>query len=480
MNIEKKIINESHQGKSLILEKSTSTSKKVFLESYGCQMNLSDSEIVLSILSNNGYNITQNLNDSDLILLNTCSIREKPEQTIYKRLSDFKSLKTKNPNLKIGVLGCMAERLKSKFLEEKLIDLIVGPDSYKDLPKLLKETENGSIAINVTLSKKETYEDIQQHLRLRGNGVTAFVTITRGCDNMCTFCIVPFTRGRERSRNPDSIIGECQDLVSKEYKEIILLGQNVDSYIWFGGGAKKDFEKATDIQKTTAIYFADLLIMIAKKFPQLRIRFSTSNPQDMSLDVLHAIEKYPNICKSIHLPVQSGSNSVLKKMNRQHTREEYLELIRKAKKIIPEITFSCDIIVGFCGETEEDHSETLSLIQEVEYDFGYMFSYSHRPGTFAYKKMRDDVSQEIKKRRLSEVIQLQNKISKKKMQNYIGKNFEVLIEENSKKSTDFWRGRISQNAVAVFPKTGKENKGDFVQLRIDNCTSATLLGKIID
>ncbi|MCB9202524.1 MAG: tRNA (N6-isopentenyl adenosine(37)-C2)-methylthiotransferase MiaB [Flavobacteriales bacterium] len=475
-----KIIVESIQGTTTQIVEDKKNTKKVFLESYGCQMNFSDSEIVASILQKQGYNTTSDLKDADLILLNTCSIRDKAEQTVRKRLSEFNSLKKNEKKPTIGVLGCMAERLKAKFLEEeKLVDLVVGPDAYKDLPNLLQETDDGRNAINVILSKDETYGDIQP-VRLGGNGVTAFVTITRGCDNMCTFCVVPFTRGRERSRDPHSILNECVDLYEKGYKEITLLGQNVDSYLWFGGGPKKDFEKASDIQKETAINFAQLLEMIAKKLPETRIRFSTSNPQDMSLEVFEAIKKYNNICKYVHLPVQSGSTSVLKRMNRQHTREEYIDLIKKAKEIVPDIAFSHDMIAGFCGETEEEHKDTLSLMEEIKYDFGYMFAYSDRPGTPAHKKMEDDVPHEIKKRRLSEIIELQSQHSLFRMKSYVGKTYEVLIEGDSKKDKNQWKGRISQNAMVVFNKTENENIGDFVQVKINDCTSATLIGEVIN
>lgn len=454
------------------------STKKVFLETYGCQMNVSDSEIVLSILLKNGYELTENFNEAILILINTCSIREKAEQSIRNRLAFFKSLKKKNKNIKIGLLGCMAERLKEKFLEEeKLLDLIVGPDAYKDLPNLLKEVENNRNAVNIMLSKTETYADISP-VRYLSNGISAFVTITRGCDNMCSFCVVPFTRGRERSRNPNFILDECSDLINHNYKEIILLGQNVDSYLWFGGGAKKDFLKKKYPDKKL-IYFSDLLVMIAKRFPNLRIRFSTSNPQDMSLKVFHAMKKYSNICKHLHLPVQSGSNKILKKMNRQYTREQYIEIIKKARKIVPNISFSHDIITGFCGETYDDHLDTLSLMKEVKYDFGYMFMYSDRPGTFAHKKFIDDIDQETKKRRLKEIITLQNELSKNRMKTYIGNHFEVLIEGNSKKNINFWHGRTSQNTNVVFPKIGTEKIGDFVKIQVNDYVNFTLIGEKI-
>lgn len=478
--MQEKYIDETKQGEAYAIADKEGNTKKLFLESYGCQMNFSDSEIVASILQNEGYNTTLNVEEADLILLNTCSIREKAEQTVRMRLSQFKNQKKTNPTLTVGVLGCMAERLKSKLLEEEhLVDLVVGPDAYRDLPNLLKETEGGSDAINVILSKEETYADISP-VRLGGNGVTAFVTITRGCDNMCTFCVVPFTRGRERSRDPHSILNECKELWENGYKEITLLGQNVDSYLWYGGGPKKDFEKASEMQKATAVDFAQLLEMVAKEVPGMRIRFATSNPQDMSLDVFRMIAKYDNICKYVHLPVQSGSNNILKAMNRQHTREEYLELIKEAKKIVPEIAFSQDIMTGFCGETEEDHQDTLSLMREVEYDYGYMFAYSERPGTPAHKKMEDDVPADIKQRRLAEVIALQGELSRKRMQSYVGRTHEILIEGTSKKDENQWRGRNTQNAVCVFDKEDGQKVGDTVTVFVYDNTQGTLLGRKVD
>ncbi|MFV0304861.1 MAG: tRNA (N6-isopentenyl adenosine(37)-C2)-methylthiotransferase MiaB [Moheibacter sp.] len=479
MSTEIKEIKEERQGESVVLKDKKLNSKKLFLESYGCQMNFSDSEIVASILSENGYNTTNKMEEADLILVNTCSIREKAEQTVRKRLTEFNALKKTNPAMKVGVLGCMAERLKSKFLEEeKIVDLVVGPDAYRDLPNLLEDVDDGRQAINVILSKDETYADLSP-VRLGGNGVTAFVTITRGCDNMCTFCVVPFTRGRERSRDPHSIVEECKNLWKEGYKEVTLLGQNVDSYLWFGGGLKKDFKNATDMQKATAVDFAQLLSLVAESTPKMRIRFSTSNPQDMRENVLRTMAKYDNICKYIHLPVQSGSTSVLERMNRQHTREEYFELINKIREIVPECALSHDIIAGFCGETEEEHQDTISMMEFVKYDFGYMFAYSERPGTPAHKKMADDVPDEIKKRRLQEIINLQQTHSKERMDAYVGGIHEVLIEGNSKKDDNFWYGRISQNAVMVFPKVEGTKVGDFVMVKANDCTSATLLGEMI-
>lgn len=477
--MQEKYIDETKQGEAFAIAEKPENSKKLFLESYGCQMNFSDSEIVASILNEQGYNTTLDVKQADLILLNTCSIREKAEQTVRMRLSQFKNQKKENPNLTVGVLGCMAERLKTKFLEEEhLVDLVVGPDAYRDLPNLLKETEDGRDAINVILSKEETYADINP-VRLGGNGVTAFVTITRGCDNMCTFCVVPFTRGRERSRDPHSIIDECKDLWNNGYKEITLLGQNVDSYLWFGGGAKKDFKNASEMQRATAVNFAKLLDLVAKAVPGMRIRFSTSNPHDMTVDVFEMMAKHDNICNYVHLPVQSGSDRILQLMNRQHTRQEYLELIRKAKEIVPDIAFSQDMIVGFCTETEEDHQDTLSLMQAVEYDYGYMFAYSERPGTPAHKKMEDDVPADVKQRRLAEIIKLQGDLSRKRMAGYVGKNHEILIEGTSKKNENQWKGRNSQNAVCVFNKLEGQKIGDIVSVFVHGNTQGTLLGETV-
>lgn len=477
--MQEKYIDETKQGEAFAIAEKPQNNKKLFLESYGCQMNFSDSEIVASILNNEGYNTTLNQEEADLILLNTCSIREKAEQTVRMRLSQFKKLKKEKPGLTVGVLGCMAERLKTKFLEEEhLVDLVVGPDAYRDLPNLLKETEGGRDAINVILSKEETYADISP-VRLGGNGVTAFVTITRGCDNMCTFCVVPFTRGRERSRDPHSIIAECQELWENGYKEVTLLGQNVDSYLWFGGGAKKDFKKASEMQQATAVDFAKLMDSVATAVPQMRIRFSTSNPHDMTADVFRVMARHTNICRYVHLPVQSGSDRMLEKMNRQHTREEYLNLIKTAKQIVPDISFSQDMIIGFCDETEEDHQQTLSLMREVEYDYGYMFAYSERPGTPAHKKMEDNVPPEVKQRRLSEVIALQGELSRKRMESYVGKLHEVLIEGTSRKNENQWKGRTSQNAVCVFDKEEHQQLGDMVIVSVHGNTQGTLLGKTV-
>jgi len=473
-----KEIDEKKQGQSLVLEPKIGNTKKLFIESYGCQMNFSDSEIVASILYENGYNTTQNLEDADLVLVNTCSIRDKAEQTVRKRLEKYNAVKRINPTMKVGVLGCMAERLKSQFLdEEKIVDLVVGPDAYKDIPNLLTEVEAGRDAINVILSKEETYGDISP-VRLNSNGVNAFVSITRGCDNMCTFCVVPFTRGRERSREPESIYSEIQDLYDRGYKEVTLLGQNVDSYLWYGGGLKKDFEKASEMQQATAVDFAQLLDNCAIKFPKMRFRFSTSNPQDMHETVLHIMAKHHNICNYIHLPVQSGSTRILKEMNRQHTREEYMALIDKIYSIIPDISLSQDMISGFPTETEEDHQDTLSLMEYVKYDFGFMFAYSERPGTLAARKMEDDVPEEVKKRRLNEIIDLQQKHGLARTQRFIGQEVEVLIEKESKRSDAHWSGRNSQNTVVVFPKENYK-VGEFVMVKITDCTAATLIGEAV-
>lgn len=473
-----KIIEEHKQGERLVLQPKSGNTKKLFIESYGCQMNFSDSEIVASILAENGYDTTQQLEEADLVLVNTCSIRDKAEQTVRKRLETYNAVKKINPSMKVGVLGCMAERLKSKFLEEeKIVDMVVGPDAYKDLPNLLKEVEEGRDAINVILSKDETYGDIAP-VRLNSNGVNAFVSITRGCDNMCTFCVVPFTRGRERSREPQSILEEINDLWERGFKEVTLLGQNVDSYLWYGGGLKKDYDKATEMQKATAVDFAQLLESCARAFPKMRFRFSTSNPQDMHEEVLHVIAKYPNVCNYIHLPVQSGSTRILKEMNRQHTREEYMALIDRIRAIIPDCAISQDMITGFPTETEEDHRDTLDLMEYVKYDFGYMFAYSERPGTLAARKMVDDVPEPVKLRRLQEIVNLQQRHSLERTQAFVGKTVEVLIEKESKKSDQHWSGRNSQNTVVVFPKAHYK-KGDFVLVRVDSCTSATLIGEAV-
>ena len=438
-------------------------------------MNFSDSEVVSSILNKHGYQSCDDFANSDIILLNTCSIREKAELTIRKKLESFKKLKKKNSNLKVGVLGCMAERLKDKFLiEEKIVDLVVGPDAYRDIPNLLDEVELGNNAVNVILSKDETYGNIDPS-RFNSNGITAFVSITRGCDNMCTFCVVPFTRGRERSRDPKSILREIEELKSKGYREITLLGQNVDSYLWYGGGLKKDFKNASELQKKCSLSFSKLLDLIANKFKNMRIRFTTSNPQDMSEDVLNTMAKHKNICNHIHLPVQSGSDKVLKLMNRKHTVNDYKKLIDKIKEILPGCGISHDMITGFPDETIEDHRLTIELMKYVKYDFGFMFKYSERPGTLAYKKLSDNVPEKIKQKRLEEIIHLQQEHSFINLKKFRGKNCEVLIEKESKKSASHWAGRNDQNIMVVFPK--KNHKpGDLVNVKINNNTSTTLIG----
>ncbi len=460
-------------------KKRISNSKKFSIISYGCQMNVSDSEVVASILQQIGYSHTNELHDSDLILLNTCSIREKAELTVRKKLESINAIKKNNKNLKVGVLGCMAERLKEKFLiEEKIVDLVVGPDAYRDLPNLLKEVEFGNDAVNVLLSKEETYADINPN-RYNTNGINAFVSITRGCDNMCTFCIVPFTRGRERSRDPKTILNEINNLVKNGYKEVTLLGQNVDSYLWYGGGLKKDFKKASEIQRKTSVNFAMLLKIVAKSFPKTRIRFTTSNPQDIDTEVLETMASYDNICNHIHLPVQSGSDQILKKMNRKHTVKEYRDIINKIKNILPDCGISQDMITGFPDETEEDHLDTLKLMDYVKYDFGFMFKYSERPGTLAAKKFNDNVPEDVKQRRLSEIIDIQLKHSYHNLLNYRGKTVSVLIEKESKKSSKHWCGRNPQNLMVVFPKN-KLKLGEFVNVKITDNTATTLIGHFVN
>lgn len=472
--MDNKIIDESIQGQVLKFETKNTAGKKLFLESYGCQMNFSDSEIVASILTEKGFSMTQNFEEADLIFINTCAIRENAELRVRNRLNDFKRVKKKNPKLLVGVLGCMAERLKSQFLEqEKLVDIVVGPDSYRDLPNLIEEAEDGHKAINVILSKEETYADLTP-LRLGSNGVSAFISIMRGCDNMCSFCVVPFTRGRERSRDPDSIIAEAKDVFNNGYKEVTLLGQNVDSYLWSGGGLKK--ENLSSEQQAAATNFAQLLEKVALISPQLRVRFSTSHPKDMTDDVLHMVAKHTNICNYIHLPVQSGSSRILEMMNRGYTREWYLDRMAAINRIIPNCGISTDIITGFCSETEEDHQQTISLMKEIKYDYAYMFSYSERPKTLAERKYKDDVAEAVKKRRLAEIIELQRMNSGIKTLLGIGQVHEVLVEGFSKKSNEMLMGRNSQNTVVVFPKQNYK-KGDYVNILAKSCTTSTLIGE---
>ena len=469
-----KIIDESKQGEALVLENSRGQ-KKLFLESYGCAMNFSDSEIVASILSGQGYSTTPNFHEADLILVNTCAIREGAEQRIRGRLKEYNFAKKKNPKLLIGVLGCMAERLKEKFLEqEKIVDIVVGPDAYRDLPNLIESVEGGQKAVNVLLSLEETYADINP-VRLDSNGITAFISITRGCDNMCSFCVVPFTRGRERSREPLSIVNEARNLFEQGYREVTLLGQNVDSYLWSNGKAKKELN---DEEIKNAFTFAHLLEEVAKISPDLRVRFSTSNPQDMTDEVLNAIAKYENICNYVHLPVQNGNTEMLTRMNRGYSREKYLERIAAIRRIIPDCGISTDIITGFCGETEQEHADTLSLMNEVRFDFAYMFAYSERPGTVAAKKYKDDIAEEVKKTRLQEVITLQQKHSAERTKMGVGKIHRVLVEGVSKKSKEKLYGRNSQNTVVVFPEQNFK-KGDYVNVLATECTLATLIGEVV-
>jgi tRNA-2-methylthio-N6-dimethylallyladenosine synthase len=449
--------------------------KHFYIESYGCAMNFSDSEIIGSILTENGYQITKDEFAADVIFLNTCAIRDNAEKTIRDRLKHLRSNKKKNSELIIGVLGCMAERLKTKLLEEeKLVDVVAGPDSYRDLPKLVAQVEDGNKAINVLLSREETYAEISP-MRINTNGVSAFISIMRGCDNMCSFCVVPFTRGRERSRDPKSIVEEAKILSQSGYKELTLLGQNVDSYLWFGGGPKIDFKHLDEEQKASSINFAQLLEMVAQVDPNMRVRFSTSHPKDIGEDVLYTIVKYGNICNYIHLPAQSGNSRILEAMNRTYTREWYLDKVKKIREIIPDCGISCDIIAGFCSETEEDHQDTLSLMELSRFDFSYMYKYSERPGTLAQKKMTDDVPEEVKSRRLTEIILLQNKISLENNTKYIDKVVKVLVESHSKKSKDDFAGRNDQNVKVVFPK-GNHQIGDYVDVLIKRVTSTTLIG----
>ena len=452
--------------------------KQYYIESYGCAMNFSDSEIIGSILNAHGYGNTQDEFDADVVFLNTCAIRENAEKTIRDRLNQLRNNKKKNSDLIIGVLGCMAERLKTKLLEEeKLVDVVAGPDSYRDLPKLIAEVEQGNKAINVLLSREETYAEISP-LRLNTNGVSAFVSIMRGCDNMCSFCVVPFTRGRERSRQPESIIAEIKQLSETGYKEVTLLGQNVDSYLWFGGGPKVEFKQASEEQKASAVNFAMLIEKVAQVDSNMRIRFSTSHPKDICDDVLYTMKKYDNICNYIHLPAQSGNTRILEAMNRTYTREWYLDKVKRIKEIIPNCGISCDIIAGFCSETEEEHQDTLSLMQASRFDFSYMYKYSERPGTLAQKKMTDDVPEAVKSRRLTEIIALQNKISLENNQAYVGKVVRVLADGLSKKSDQDLSGRNDENIKVVFPK-GDHQIGDFVDVLIERVTVTTLIGKAL-
>ncbi len=474
MEFENKVIDESMQGTAIELQNQGGEGKKkLYLESYGCQMNFSDSEVVASILAQDGFETTRNMDEADVILLNTCSIRENAEQRVRNRLTEFKIKKENNPELVVGVLGCMAERLKKNLLEEeKLVDLVAGPDAYRDLPNLIEEVGTGQKAVNVLLSRDETYADISP-VRLDQGGIAAFVTIMRGCDNMCSFCVVPFTRGRERSRDPKTIVDECQDLFTRGYREVTLLGQNVDSYRWnlsSKGEVKNPDEPTTN--------FAQLMEMVALVSPLLRVRFSTSHPKDMTDDVLEIMAKYENICPYIHLPVQSGNTDVLYRMNRGYSREWYMERINAIHRLVPNCAISTDVITGFCGETEEEHQETLSLMDFVEYDFAYMFKYSERPKTLAERRFEDDIPEEVKGRRLNEIIEKQLAHSLKSNQKQIGTIQKVLIEGNSKRSEEHLCGRTGRNSMVVFPKESYE-KAQYVMVRIDSCTSATLMGEVV-
>jgi tRNA-2-methylthio-N6-dimethylallyladenosine synthase len=438
--------------------------KKVYIETYGCQMNVADSEVVISILSRAGYEPTENIKEAGLILINTCSIRDNAEQRIWGRLKAISHLKKQNNDLKIGIIGCMAERLKEKLLEtDQLVDLVVGPDAYRELPLLVTEAESGHKAVNVLLSREETYADISP-VRMDKNGVSSFVSIMRGCNNMCAYCVVPYVRGAERSRNPESVLREVKELFEMGYREVTLLGQNVDSYNWESN--------------SLMVGFPELIEKVAGVDPLLRVRFSTSHPKDISDELLYTIARNKNICKHIHLPAQSGSSRILKLMNREYTREWYMERVDAIHSIIPDCSLSTDMITGFCTETKEDHKESLSLMEWAGFDFAYMFKYSERPGTKAARKLKDDVSETIKSERLSEMIALQNRLSIKSKKSDIGMVFDILIEGFSKRSAEYLSGRTSQNKVVVFPG-GDFKKGEYVRVLIEKCTSATLIGKCI-
>lgn len=500
---------EERQGEALILETpKKGDGRKLYIESYGCQMNFADSEIVASILSDTGFETTGDYHQADVIFINTCSIRENAEQRVRNRLSQFGVEKRRNPKLIVGVLGCMAERLKAKFLEEeKLVDVVVGPDAYRDLPQLLSQVEEGHKAVNVILSREETYADISP-VRINSNGITAFISIMRGCDNMCSFCVVPFTRGRERSRDPYSILNEAKELFENGYREVTLLGQNVDSYQWNQPKAEKveNNDLADDLNTLTGdalldalskeselpshrlkagvghaeVNFAQLLTMVAAISPDLRIRFSTSHPKDITDEVLYTIAKHDNICNYIHLPVQSGNSRILALMNRTYTREWYMNRIDAIRQIIPGCAISADIIAGFCTETEEEHQDTLSIMDYARYNFAYTFSYSERPGTLAARKYKDDVPEEVKARRLAEIFKKQQEDSLACLEDFVGKTVKVLIEGFSKKSDKEYRGRNDENAMVVFPVTDSVKPGEYAHVYIERCTSATLIGKIIE
>ena len=464
-------MDESRQGEALVLDKKEG-GLKLYLESYGCAMNFSDSEIIASILAEVGYSTTKDEKEADLILVNTCSIREKAEDTVRNRLQHFKNYKKKNRRLVVGMLGCMAERLKDKLLEqEKLVDLVVGPDAYRDLPNLIDKVQGGQKSVNVLLSREETYAEISP-VRLDDKGVTAFISIMRGCDNMCSFCVVPFTRGRERSRDPKSIVAEAQDLFNQGYKEVTLLGQNVDSYKW-----NLDIKGNIKNPDLPVVKFAELLEMVAQVRPDLRIRYSTSHPKDMTDDVLHVMAKYENICKYIHLPVQSGSSTMLKKMNRGYTREWYMDRVAAVRRIMPECELSTDIITGFCGETPKEHDETISLLKEVGYIMAYHFKYSERPRTLAERKFEDDVPEKIKADRLTEIIAVQKVEARKRTERLVGGVYRVLVEGPSKKNPVEFYGRTTHNSVVIFPK-GETKTGDYINVKINDCSAVTLFGEI--
>jgi len=474
--VEEKNIDETRQGEYLMLDAEVNSNKKprkLLLESYGCQMNFSDSEIVASILAKEGFSTTRDPEEADVVLLNTCAIRDNAEQRIRGRLDFLRSVKKRKPEMQIGVLGCMAERLREKLLdEEKLVDMVVGPDAYRDLPNLIDKVDEGQKAVNVLLSREETYAEITP-VRLNSNGITAFISIMRGCDNMCSFCVVPFTRGRERSRDPQTIVTEARDLFNQGYREVTLLGQNVDSYKW----NINNKGEILDATKPT-VNFAQLLEMVALVHPDLRIRYSTSHPKDMTDEVLHVMAKYENICKYIHLPVQSGNSNVLKRMNRGYTREWYLERIEAIRRIMPDCAISTDVITGFCSETESEHQDTLSLMAQVRYEMAFMFKYSERPKTLAERKFEDDIPDDVKGRRLQEVIALQMQGAAERTKQHVGKLQRVLIEGTSKKSDEHLQGRNSQNIVVVFPKTMECAPGDYADVMANDCTSVTLMGEL--
>lgn len=469
---------EPAEAIKLLPDESTGKARKLYIESYGCQMNFSDSEIVASILRQEGFDTTSDINQADVVFLNTCSIREKAELTVRNRLGQINSIKKTRPEMMVGILGCMAERLKTRLLEEeKIVDLVAGPDAYRDLPKLINQVDEGEKAVNTFLSREETYADITP-VRLNSNGVTAFVSIMRGCDNMCTFCVVPFTRGRERSRDPHSIIAEARDLFSRGFREVTLLGQNVDSYKWSAEENNKAWLEKNG--SNGIVNFAGLLEMVANVNPDLRVRFSTSHPKDITDDVLHTMARYENICKNIHLPVQSGNSRILEMMNRGYNREWYLDKVKRIREILGEdCGLSSDMIVGFCSETDKEHHETLSLMEDVKFDFAYMFFYSERPGTLAAKKYPDDITTEVKQRRLEQVIEKQKMHSQISNQREHGKVYKVLVEGYSRRSDEHLQGRTSSNKVAVFPK-GNARKGEYVYVHVHDSTGATLLGTIVD